>query len=46
MSISLPPDIEEFIRGEVASGRYDSVDDVLHEAINIPDPGRIAFNGR
>ena len=35
MSISLPPDIEEFIRDEVASGRYDSADDVLHEAIGI-----------
>jgi putative addiction module CopG family antidote len=35
MSISLPADIEEFVRGEVESGRYDSVEDVLHEAIGI-----------
>jgi len=31
----LPPDIEEFIHAEVASGRFDSTDDVLHEAIGI-----------
>lgn len=35
MSISLPPDIEEFIRTEVASGRFESADDLLHEAISI-----------
>ena len=34
MSISLPPDIEEYIQGEVASGRFESTDAVLYEAIN------------
>ena len=35
MSISLPAELEKFVRSEVANGRYASTDEVLHEAIRI-----------
>lgn len=35
MSFTLPPDVEDFVREEVARGRYASADELLAEVIRL-----------
>lgn len=33
MSYGLPPDVEQMVKDQIASGQYDSEDDVLRDAL-------------
>lgn len=35
MSVSLPPDLEQFVRQELASGGYTSEDEILLEGLRL-----------
>lgn len=35
ISKSLPPDLDKFVRDEVASGRFQSADDVVREGLRL-----------
>jgi antitoxin ParD1/3/4 len=35
MDISLPPELEQLIQAKVASGRYESVSEVIEEALRL-----------
>ena len=35
MSVSLPPDLEEFVRQELAGGGYSSEDEILLEGLRL-----------
>jgi antitoxin ParD1/3/4 len=35
MTLSFPPDLEQFVQGELASGRYESVDAVVCEGLRL-----------
>ena len=37
MNVALPPDLEQMIRGKVASGQYDSWMQVIREALILLD---------
>jgi Arc/MetJ-type ribon-helix-helix transcriptional regulator len=43
MTFDLPPDVQQFLRDEVAGGRYSSKEEVVIEAVRLPRDGSRPF---
>lgn len=46
MSITLPPELEQFIQNQVASGKYASVDEVFLAGIKLLEERERLYQGR